>query len=270
MGEKERIAILDHHAVPESQINRQALAKYDMFYEVVRVVDGKVVFLNDHLSRMQNSLSMAGVKKRISRAALQKDIRMCIGQNHLREGNLRFSAFYDGKLLKWLHEVVPHHYPSAENYRDGVAVAVVLFERERPNIKKWNQSMKDVVSRYKAIKQVYEVLLYDRQGFLTEGSKSNLFFVVGRKVVTAPENMVLKGITRKYVIQVIKELGLELEEKAVHVTDVLKYDAVFITGTSPKVLPVNEIKACCHADVRHPVLRDIMAGYDELMQDNLN
>jgi branched-chain amino acid aminotransferase len=129
--------------------------------------------------------------------------------------------------------------------------------------------MKDVVSRYTAIKQVYEVLFYNGQGLLTEGSKSNLFFIVGNDVVTAPGDMVLKGITRKYVIQVIRERGFNLIEKAVHVFDVLKYDAVFITGTSPKVLPVNEIRACCHADVQHPVLREIMQGYNEVLLRNL-
>ena len=270
MSQNKQIAVLDHRPVYQEQVNHTALSKYDMFYEVARVIDGQVAFLDDHLERMQTSLALAGIKKRISKNRLKQDIRLCLKSNKVKEGNIRFSAFSDGKELKWLHELIPHYYPSPEDYENGVAVAVARFERERPNIKKWNQSMKDVVNRYKAIRDVYEVLLYNEAGLLTEGSKSNLFFIVGRKVVTAPGDLVLKGITRKYVIQVINELGLELQEKAVHVFDVLKYDAVFITGTSPKVLPVNEIKACCHADPQHPVLRDIMWGYNKMLMSNLS
>ncbi|MFO7791117.1 MAG: aminotransferase class IV [Bacteroidota bacterium] len=270
MPEKEAFAILDDQCVPVKFVNHQALAKYDMFYGVMRVIDGKVAFMKDHLARMQESLSLAGVKNKIPVLRLQRNIRLCISVNHLSNGNIRLSAFSDGKNRKWLVEIVPHNYPSDKDYQKGVDVAVVRFEREFPNIKKWNQSMKNVVNRYKAIKDVYEVLFYNHQGYLTEGSKSNLFFVGDNKVVTAPQSMVLKGITRKYVLEGLKSLSLEVIEQPVHVTNVLKYDAVFITGTSPKVLPVHEIKACCHADPQHPVLRKIMTVYDDILHRNLN
>lgn len=269
MTEREKYILLDGKLLSENEVNHKALAAYDMYYEVVRVVNGKVAFLTDHVERIKKSLNLAGVTKNISFKSISSNIKKCIRANSLENGNIRFSAFSDGKYLKWLFEVIPHHYPSALDYENGVSAAVVKFQRERPNIKKWNQKMKEVVKRYKNIKNVYEILFYDDDGYLTEGSQSNLFFIVNEKVFTAPGDEVLKGITRKYVIESILESGFELCENSVHVFDLLKYDAAFITGTSPKVLPLNEIKACCHADPKHPVLRKIMEAYDNKLNENI-
>ncbi|MDA3820979.1 MAG: aminotransferase class IV [Candidatus Delongbacteria bacterium] len=270
MSEKESFVILDNQCIPANHINHQALAEYDMFYEVMRVIDGKLAFMNAHLYRMQESLALSGVKKSLPKKYVQQKIKLCIRVNHIKHGNIRVSVFSDGKHLKWLTEVIPHHYPSEKDYTNGIDVAVARFQRERPNVKKWNQSMKNVLARYKDIKNVYEVLFYNEHGYLTEGGKSNVFFVVDDTVVTAPDNMVLKGVTRKYVIECIKNIGLKFEENPVHVTNLLKYDAIFITGTSPKVLPVREVRACCHADPKHPAVRKIMKAYNDILYENLN
>lgn len=269
MSEDIKYVVLDHRLIPEKFLNREPLSVYDMFYEVVRIYEGRVAFLDDHINRMLSSLKLAGIKKRISKNQIYTDLSNCIKANGLENGNIRFSAFTDGKFLKFLHEIIPHRYPDDEEYENGVSLAVARFERERPNVKKWNQKMKDIVKRYVAIRDVYEILLYNEKGYLTEGSKSNLFFIVDNQVVTAPGEYVLKGITRKYVIKSILNLGLDFKEQLVHVTDLLKYDAVFITGTSPGVLPVNEIKSCCHADPKHPVLRSIMSAYKNEIEKTL-
>jgi branched-chain amino acid aminotransferase len=129
--------------------------------------------------------------------------------------------------------------------------------------------MKDVVKRYKLIRKAYEVLLFNENNEFTEGSQSNLFFIVDNKVVTAPDSIVLKGITRDYVIKSINDLGLDLIKETVLVEDVLKYDAMFISGTSPKVLPISEILSCCKADAANPVLRQIMQAFDKQIEKHL-
>ena len=257
-------SLLNEGTVPCSE-----LKSLGMYYEVIRVIQGRFAFLTDHINRLFSSLRLSGVQNFPDRNDLLSELRLCVRQNHLQNGNIRLSVFPDSGKLHRLIEIVPHIYPGENDYKEGVTVAVVRFVRENPNVKKWNQSMKDVVKRFKSIHNVYEVLMYDRRGLLTEGSQSNLFFIEGNTVVTAPDELVLKGITRDYVIKAIKSLGLNLKYDAVPVVDVLKYDAVFITGTSPKVLPVREILSCCHADVEHPVLKKIMSAYEVLLMNGL-
>lgn len=261
--------VYNGNLVYENQINRAKLQCYGMYYEVMRVMDGKFAFLKDHMDRLKISLNLSGINQYPENELLLNELRLCVEANNLKDGNIRISVYPKDGYLHRLIEIVPHFYPSQQEYEQGVSVAVVRFIRENPNVKKWNQSMKDVVKRFRSIHHVYEVLLFDQKGLLTEGSQSNLFFIEGNNVVTAPDELVLKGITRDYVIQAVESLGLNLKYEAVPVVDVLKYDAVFLSGTSPKVLPIREILACCHADIQHPVLRQIMKAYDDILLENL-
>jgi branched-chain amino acid aminotransferase len=59
--------------------------------------------------------------------------------------------------------------------------------------------------------------------------------------VTAPDNVILNGITRKHILEICKENKIKVELFQVAVDDITNYDAVFMTGTSPVVLPFNSI-----------------------------
>ncbi len=263
------LVVWNHKLMPESQLNSSEYSDFDMIYEVLRIIDGKFMFLNDHVCRLKTSLKLAGDVVDLDDNQLLIDMCLCVKENQIVNGNMRVSIFPSDAELLSLCEIIPHSYPSLSEYENGVPVAVARFVRNNPNVKKWNASMKDVVKRYKSMRKVYEVLFYNEKFQLTEGSQSNLFFIVGNTVVTAPDNLVLKGITREYVMKAISEAGYTVKFEAVQVADVLKYDAVFITGTSPKVLPVSEIVGCCKTDVNHPVLRQIMHKYDDILMNNL-
>ena len=105
------------------------------------------------------------------------------------------------------------------------------------------------------------MLLVNREGRITEGSRSNVFFIRGREVWTAPSDRVLLGVTRSKVIDVIREAGLDLHFKSVREDHLASFDAAFISGTSPKVLPIASIGDISY-DVNDPVLRDIMKRYE--------
>jgi len=81
-----------------------------------------------------------------------------------------------------------------------------------------------------------------RDGFVTEGAHSNIFFVRGNTVFTHPEsNKILSGITRKNIISLAAENGIGLIEEAV-AADMIPYmQEAFITNTSGEVVPVIRI-----------------------------
>jgi branched-chain amino acid aminotransferase len=92
-----------------------------------------------------------------------------------------------------------------------------------------------------ANQKLYEVLLVDRNGLITEGSRSNVFFVKGEVFYTAQASLILEGITRQKVFECLNELGFQVIAEAVGVNEISRFDAVFLTGTSPNVLPVRSI-----------------------------
>ena len=154
----------------------------------------------------------------------------------------------------------PTHYPDAALYESGVRTELFSGERKNPNIKMMDQELRDAADA--AIKRsgAFEVLLVDRKGNITEGSRSNVFFIKDNKVVTPPTEQVLPGVTRSKVIDVAGALGLELHQIPVAAESAGDYDAAFISGTSLEVLPVSEI-GDLHFDVHNKVLREIISGY---------
>ena len=111
---------------------------------------------------------------------------------------------------------------------------------------------------------LYEVLLVNRDGIITEGSRSNVFFIKNGEVYTSPTDAVLPGVTRTMIIRILEEAGIPLHYSAVRQDELAGFDAAFISGTSPKVLPVANIGDIAY-DVDDPVLRSIMARYDSLL-----
>jgi branched-chain amino acid aminotransferase len=120
-----------------------------------------------------------------------------------------------------------------------------------------------------AIKEhsLYEVILVDKNGQITEGSRSNIFFIKDGEVYTSPLHQVLPGVTRGKIVEIIRSKGIAIHEEPINESDVKSFDAAFISGTSPKVLPISSIGDVTY-DVDEPLLRDIMNWYDQAFAAN--
>ena len=118
----------------------------------------------------------------------------------------------------------------------------------------------------KAIKsgELYEVFLVNRDGIITEGSRSNVFFIKNGEVYTSPTDTVLPGVTRTVIIKILEDAGIPLHYSAIKQEELSGFDAAFISGTSPKVLPVASIGDIVY-DVDDPVLRFVLAQYNILL-----
>ncbi|WP_443110713.1 aminotransferase class IV [Caloramator sp. mosi_1] len=101
---------------------------------------------------------------------------------------------------------------------------------------------------------------------ITEGSRSNIFFIKGSKLYTAPKEDVLVGITRIKVIEIANKLGFEVVEDKIKVSQISEFEACFLTGTSPKVLPISYIDSYAY-NVNNDILRNIMREYDKMINN---
>jgi len=113
----------------------------------------------------------------------------------------------------------------------------------------------------------FEALLVNRENCITEGSRSNIFFVQGGKVYTAPAQDVLVGVTRMMILNLCRQLHIELIEKAVPVQEIPKMDGAFMTGTSVNVLPISKIDEHPLPSVANSIIHMIAAEYEKLMWD---
>lgn len=211
-------------------------------YEVFRVIDGIPLFIEDHLERFFHTSRLAGVDVACNNESLLSDIKGMISANNGGVGNIKISIV-PGKAGKQnlLIYFTPHQYPTPEQFEQGVSVKLLFAERNNPNAKVMDVSLRAATDQIKQNDEVYEILLVDRQGFITEGSRSNVFFIRGDEVITPPVETVLPGVTRKHVIRICHENGIPVSEQPVHSESLSLFDALFISGTSRKVLPVNKV-----------------------------
>ncbi len=80
------------------------------------------------------------------------------------------------------------------------------------------------------------------EGFVTEGSAMNVFFVMNGKLVTPkPKNNILLGITRDSIIKIAKDEGIEVVERTIQRTELYNTQEAFYTGTSAQISPITSI-----------------------------
>ena len=233
-------------------------------YEVFRIIDGVALFLEDHFARLENSLKIIGIPFEMQYEEFKRCVAELVKLNRQEVGNIKFVYSGNVKTSDWCFSFIPHRYPDDQDYRNGVSVGLLNGERENPNAKVLQQNLRDRANQMISELNWYEVLLVDRDGLITEGSRSNVFFVKNRVFYTAPESKVLGGITRQKVIDCLADLGFPLVELAVSAAEAGSFEAAFLTGTSPKVLPIRLIGKQPFNTPSH-VVNELIGRYNEMV-----
>jgi len=237
-------------------------------YEVIRVMDGIALFLEDHFERLVSSIKIRGLQFEMQFTEFRNHISELSKLNDIQNGNVKFIISEVEKENYWSFTFIPHSYPTPNDYEIGVATGLFIAERENPNAKIIQKAVSENANKAIVDKKLYEVLLVDRNGVITEGSRSNVFFVKGNKFYTAEASKVLVGVTRIKVMQCLNELNFKVIEEVVSASEIEKFDAVFITGTSPKVLPVNRIDTI-QFQTKNIYVEQLMVKYNSLIDTYL-
>ncbi len=232
-------------------------------YEVVRVIEGVLLFWEDHLERLYATARLTGRQIPEDMAALGKVVQRVIEEDGITDGNLRILYHYEGAAARprdLLVYRVPHHYPPEELYRKGVSCMLYQAERPRPAAKIVHAGLRLSVYQQLLARGDYEALLVDRTGHITEGSRSNVFFIREDTLLTAPDGMVLAGISRKHLLALCHKEGITVARRPVKVDELERMEAAFLTGTSIHVLPIRQVEAQPF-DPGHPLLQRIIHLY---------
>jgi Branched-chain amino acid aminotransferase/4-amino-4-deoxychorismate lyase len=235
-------------------------------YEVIRIIDGVALFLEDHFQRLLVSIDLQKIILPIGFQEFKAMLSELIHRNNQFEGNVKFSCYQVDKQVKWVCSFISHSYPAANDYQNGVKTDLLFAERKNPNAKVVQTSVREMANRAIAEKGLYEVLLVNKDKLITEGSRSNVFFVKGNRFYTAPIPMILEGITRRKVFECLHALGFAVVEEAISSDRICDFDAAFLTGTSPKVLPVNSVGKQVFS-MRDEAVTKLMDKYNQLIQE---
>lgn len=239
-------------------------------YEALRTFDHvRFVGLQEHVERAERSMASLGLPGPLDRGALRRALHAVVSEFPADETRVRFdvlagpAAAY-GSQERVLVQAADLVLPRPEDYRDGVRVSLTgEVRRRRPAVKEaqW------VVDRRAATARAREggdPILVDERGRLLEGVQSNLFLVRDGALWTAPTAGVLAGVTRRFLIGLAEEAGIEVREEFVHESEIATLDEAFFTTSVRGVLPVVGVGDATIGDGRPgAVTRRLMESYAE-------
>lgn len=235
-------------------------------YEVIRIIDGIPLYLEKHLERLRNTAKLEADKLWLTIDEIKLSMEKLIEINKVKEGNIKM-VFNFNQNNNFLVYFVKHSYPTEHMYSEGVKTILYHGERNNPNAKVIDMDFRNKVTDEINKNKAFEAILVDRNGHITEGSKSNIFMIQGNEVITSPCDKVLPGVTRAMIIDVCNNIGIKVREEKFHYNNINKLDALFISGTSPKVLPIKQVGEFCFNSSKNNILNKIREGYDRNIEN---
>ena len=182
----------------------------DRIYEVIRLISGKPLYTEDHFVRLQKSADLINKQLPLTFEDLKRDIKKLIEKEKILDNNLMLICYFNGNQSWYIIYYRKSVYPTEEMYKRGVKTGLLKLERSLPNAKILDVAYREAVSAEINKRKLYEIILVNRDGIICEGSKSNIFFYKNNIFYTPPSELILEGITRKYVIeniQIYRRLG---------------------------------------------------------------
>lgn len=235
-------------------------------YEVLRVIEGIPLFFMEHLNRLERTLRLisADIHPLAPELYIEAMHRLLRANAGIKNANVRMSLFVDeaGHVNDWWIGFTPHKYPSEKEFQEGVAVMSINAQRRDPNAKLMQYDLRSLSESIQAKENVYETILLEPDGEITEGSRSNIFFIKDGRILTAPDHKILEGVTRAIVIDDIHKLQFPFAFQGIDIDEISSCQAAFLTGTSRDVLPIKQFDRI-HLNPTHPLIKGLQQAYSE-------
>lgn len=213
-------------------------------YEALRVVKGHAVHLEDHVRRLNNSCKGIGLTHSIPDSDFIDWVGLLIQADDIVEATLRILLVGGDPSLCFITAAPLLTYPDSY-YVHGVDVITYEGERFLPSCKTSNLLLNYLALHAANEQGAFEALLVDRHGSVLEGTRSNFFAFHDDKLYTAPDELVLEGVTRDRILKAAALQGIEVIFEPPLATDLATdmYDEMFISSTSMGAMPIHRVDA---------------------------
>jgi branched-chain amino acid aminotransferase len=285
----EEKVFLNGSLVPKGEakisIDDRGLLFGDGIFETMRSYGGMVFRLDKHLTRLFDSLAIIHLSIPYQKGDLAQVIYTTLKANQLEEAYIRLTVTRGegGRGVDLPEKSFPTiiivtrafvPYPN-HGYREGLKTGISGIKQNLSSpvtrIKSLN-FLPNILARIEAKqKGLDEAILLNTDGFVSEGTVSNLFIVRHGMLITPDrESGILPGVTREAVIELASKEGITVEEKKVRLSELMEADESFLTNTLMEIMPVSEIDGRKIGKGKPgPVTRNLMEWYKDLVRKEL-
>jgi D-alanine transaminase len=233
-------------------IEDRGLQFSDSVYEVVKVINKKILDFDFHINRLKYSTSELNFNFKVNSKLLKKIFQNLIIKNKLSNGiiYLQITRGVQSREHAYKKNLKPNvvvytakkkfNLPN-KNYKGFKAITYPDIRWGRPDIKTTSLLANIIAATEASKKGAYETILVKGKK-ITEAAHSNVWIVKGNKIITHPANKeILRGVTRTVLINIIHSLGIKLIEKKFSLKELYDSDEVFITSSGSLVTPITQI-----------------------------
>ena len=230
----------------------------DGVWEALRLHDGVLVFLDEHLDRLWTAAATVGMDLKMTRQELVDKIWATLKANDMHDGvHVRFmitrgikkTPSQDPRLVVSGPNlvIIPEYKLADPGSRDrGVTLFTSTIRRGSPDYLdprlNCHSKLHEVMALVQALEAgADEALMLDIHGFVATCNATNFFMVKNGEVWTSTGQYCMNGITRGKVIQVAHEAGIPCHQKNFSLFDVYGADEAFVTGTFGGLTPVTKV-----------------------------
>ena len=269
--EKAKVSVFDH-----------GLLYGDGVFEGIRIYDGNVFRLREHVLRLFSSAKYIALKMPISVDDLMWVIVETCRRNNLTNGYIRpvvTRGEGDLGLAPWLCKIpsviviaskIRLYDESA--YAKGLELMTVPTQRMsvaamNPRVKSCNY-LNNILAKLEGHHAgVSEALMLDDRGYVVECTGDNIFIVKDKTIFTPPTYLgALQGITRDSIIELAREAGYTVKEEEFTRFEIFDADECFMTGTAAEVVPVIQLDARTISNGKPgPITKQLIKRYREIV-----
>jgi branched-chain amino acid aminotransferase len=239
----------------------------DGVWEGLRLVDGGVPFLREHIERLYEGAKAIFMDIGLTPQELVARLFECVDANKMRDGvhirlmvtrGVKATPYQDPRVTigKATIVIIPEYKePNSKKFSEGLSLHTVNVRRGAPDVQDQKLNSHSKLNCITACIQAAnagadEALMLDPLGFVATCNSTHFFIVRRGELWTSSGQYCIPGITRSAMLRVAKSLGIPTFEKQFSLYDVYGADEAFVTGTFAGLIPVRIIDG---RPVRHPL-----------------
>jgi len=231
----------------------------DGVFEGIKAYNGRIFALDEHVDRFYESAQSIKLELPLNRSEMKRAIIETVKRNNLKDAYIRPVASRGKGALGLDPRSCPratvviivdseicHPEDTGETLmsKKGIKVITTTFRRNGPDVLsprvKSTNYLNNILAKLQAnAVGVQDAIFLNNQGFVCELTGDNLFIVKNSRVITPPLWFgILDGVTRRTVMRIAQELGLDAGEEPLTLHDLYTSDECFCTATRIEILPI--------------------------------
>lgn len=287
MDVSEPLVYIDGKFYPKSEakisVYDHGLLYGDGVFEGIRVYDGVVFLLKEHIDRLYNSAKFIKLNIPISKEEMMAAVIETVKRNRAKNSYIRLLVtrgvgdlgLDPRKCSRASIIIIVEQIQLVGGAAKEKGISAIIASTRRDSVSATTHEVKSlnylnsILAKLEANEAGADMaIMLDSRGFVSEAEAANIFIVRNGTIATPPTTAgILDGVTRRRIIKLIRELGMDVVERDITPFELITAEEVFLTGTGAEILPVTKINGIQIGDgVPGPITRKVMQEFEKLVK----